>query len=308
MELRQLVYFEAVVRCGGFSRAGEELHIAQPAVSAQVRRLEAELGTTLLRRTTRHVELTAAGELFLVRVRRVIEQLTVARAELDELANVLRGRVRIGATPVLGSLDLPAAMAGFHRARPDVTLSLRTGLIADLLAALDADEIDLALGPLHADLDGYVSRPLAEESLVLVTAPDFEPAGGSGRPSGSAGSRARIRTLADVRDEPFACLPEGSGLRAILAEAAAAHGFDPRIEFEAGTPASVRDLVAAGLGVALLAGSAARGPGAPVEVHRLADAPHHPPIGCILPSDRPVSPAVQAFLRQITARRLPDAV
>jgi LysR family transcriptional activator of glutamate synthase operon len=158
MELRQLVYFEAVVRCGGFSRAGEELHIAQPAVSAQVRRLEAELGTTLLRRTTRHVELTAAGELFLVRVRRVIEQLDVARAELDELANVLRGRVRIGATPVLGSLDLPAAMAGFHRSRPDVTLSLRTGLIADLLAALDADEIDLALGPLHADLDEHV-RP-----------------------------------------------------------------------------------------------------------------------------------------------------
>ena len=71
MELRQLVYFEAVARHGGFSRAAEQLRIAQPAVSAQIRRLESELGTTLLQRTTRRVALTHAGELFLARTRAV---------------------------------------------------------------------------------------------------------------------------------------------------------------------------------------------------------------------------------------------
>src|SRR6266700_6181921 len=98
MELRQLVYFEAVARHGGFSRAAEQLRIAQPAVSAQVRRLEAELGTPLLERTTRRVALTYAGELFLTRTRAVLGQLEAARGELDELASVMRGRLRIGAT------------------------------------------------------------------------------------------------------------------------------------------------------------------------------------------------------------------
>src|SRR5215468_4217165 len=103
MELRQLVYFDAVVRHGGFSRAAERLHVAQPAVSAQIRRLETELGTTLLQRTTRRVSLTYAGELFLARARRVLAQVDAARGDLAELSAVLRGRVRIGATQVLGS-------------------------------------------------------------------------------------------------------------------------------------------------------------------------------------------------------------
>ena len=291
MELRQLVYFEAVARCGGFSRAGAELRIAQPAVSAQIRRLEAELGTPLLRRTTRQVALTEAGELFLVHVRRVLGELDAARGELDELANRLRGRVRIGATAILGSLNLPAEMAAFHRAHPEVVLTLRVGLVAELCVALDADEIDLVLGPIHDDLAGYVSRPLADEGLVLVTAP---------------GAHNSIRTLAAVGEEPFVCLPEGSGLHAILLAEAARHGFAPRIAFEASTPASVRELVAAGLGVALLAESAARAPGPAIDVHRLADPPRHPPIGCIMPAGRAVTPAVQEFLRQITRRRVPD--
>src|SRR5215468_10932477 len=110
MELRQLAYFDAVVRHGSFTKAARRLHVAQPAVSAQIRRLEAELGATLLERTTRRVALTYAGELFAV----------------------LRGRVRIGATQVVGSLDLPAALAGFRLRYPGVSLALHSGLIAKL--------------------------------------------------------------------------------------------------------------------------------------------------------------------------------
>lgn len=297
MELRQLVYFEAVARCGGFSRAGEELRIAQPAVSAQIRRLEAELGTTLLRRTTRRVELTQAGALFLTRVRQLIELLDTTRAELDELVAALRGQVRIGATPILGSLDLPAAMAAFHRAHPKVTFALRTGLLAELCAALDADQVDVVLGPVHAELPpAYVARQLREESLVLVTPPGQRPA--SDRPP----------TLASFRGERFVCLPRGSGLHAILTAAAAERGFVPRIDFEADKPASVREFVAAGLGVALLAESVACGPGPLVDVHRLADAPPHPPIGCILARERGASPAVKAFLAQLAMPRSQETV
>ena len=291
MELRQLTYFEAVVRYGGFSRAAEQLHIAQPAVSAQVRRLEAELGTPLLERTTRRVALTHAGELFLARVRTVLGQLDEARADLAELAEVRRGHVRIGATLVLGSLDLPRSLAQFRRRYPGVTLALRAGLIADLLGALGSGEIDIVLGPLHPELlDGFLAQPLVEERIVLVTAP--------GRP-GSGPAPAGPAVLADFAGEPFVCLPAGSGLHAILVAAAAAAGFTPRIQLETHSPASIRELVAAGLGVALMAESSARAIGPDVGVHRLRPAPPHPPIGLIRVPERAPSPATRAFQQHL---------
>lgn len=291
MELRQLVYFEAVARCGGFTRAADQLHIAQPAVSAQIRRLEAELGTSLLQRTTRRVAVTHAGELFLARVRRILEELDTARADLDELAAVVRGHVGIGATPVLGCLNLPETMAQFHRRYLGVTLTLRSGLIAELLAALDVGDIDVAIGPVHTDLPSrYVALPLVEESLVLVTSPGHRRAAGG------------VDTLATVRDEPFVCLPAGSGMHAILTDAAAVEGFVPRIDFQTHSPASIRELVAAGLGVALLARSAAQDPGPPITIHHLKRPPTHPPIGLIRRRSPALAPAARAFHDDVLAR------
>src|SRR5215469_578484 len=292
MELRQLVYFDAVVRYGGFSRAAERLRVAQPAVSAQIRRLETELGTTLLQRTTRRVALTHAGELFLARARRVLDQLDRARAELDELSTVRRGQVRIGATQILGSLDLPAALAQFRHRYPGVSLAVATGLIAELLDTLNAGEVDLVLGPVHTDLpDRYLAHPLVTETLVLVAAP--------GHPLATESAAGARVSLAAVRDEPFVCLPADSRLHGILVEAAVAEGFIPRIEFETYSPASMRELVAAGLGVALIAGSAADVPGPAIAVCQLQRAPWHPPIGLIRQRGRALTPAAQAFQAHI---------
>jgi LysR family transcriptional activator of glutamate synthase operon len=285
MELRQLVYFEAVVRHGGFTHAAEHLHIAQPAVSAQVKRLEHELGTPLLARTTRRVALTHAGELFLIRVREVLAQLDGARADLAELADVLRGNLRIGATLVLGSLDLPGLLADFHRRHPGVTLALRTGLVAELLGDLDAGCLDVVVGPLHPELLARcTAEPLVAERLVLVTA---------------LGRAEPVTTLADVRDEPFVCLRAGSGLHSILLASAEAEGFTPHVPFETHSPASIRELVAAGLGVALLAESAARAVGPAVRVHVLDPSPEHPPIGVILARDRPRTAVATAWLHHL---------
>ena len=296
MELRQLVYFDAVVRYGGFSRAADRLHVAQPAVSAQIRRLETELGTTLLQRTTRRVALTHAGELFLARTRRVLDQLDRARADLDELSTVRRGQVRVGATQILGSLDLPAALARFRHRYPGVSLALQTGLIAELLDTLNSGEVDLVLGPVHDDLpDRYLAHPLVIETLVLVTAPGHPLATAAGAASTAKSAAGARVSLAAVRDEPFVCLPADSRLHGLLVEAAAAEGFIPRIEFETYSPASMRELVAAGLGVALIAGSAADAPGPLVAVFQLHPAPWHPPIGLIRQRDRPLTPAAEAF-------------
>jgi LysR family transcriptional activator of glutamate synthase operon len=287
VDLRQLTSFETVARLGGFTRAAEHLHVAQSAVSAQIRALEAELGTALFTRTTRRVALTEAGELLLARTRRVLGELDGARAELAELAAVLHGRVTLGSMAVLGGYDLPAALAGFHARYPGVSLALRTGLIAELLAMLDAGEVDLVLGPIHDDLPPrFTARELVEEQVVLIL------------PSG----RAPVRELTDVRDEPFVCLPPGSGLRAILDRAAAAGGFEPRVQFETHSAASIRELVGAGLAVALLARSAAVAAGPAVTVVRLEPAPAHPAIGLIHHRDRRLSAAARACRQELIRR------
>lgn len=287
MELRQLTSFEAVARLGGFTRAAEQLHVAQSAVSAQIRALEAELGVALFTRTTRRVALTQAGELLLARTHRVLGELVGARADLAELAAVLHGRVTLGAMAVLGGYDLPAALAGFHVRFPGVSLALRTGLISQLLALLDAGEVDLVLGPVHDDLPPrFAARELVDEQVVLILPP----------------GRAVVRELAEVRDEPFVCLPANSGLRTILDRAAATAGFVPRVQFETHSAASIRELVAAGLAVALLARSAAVAEGPAVTVVRLEPAPPHPAIGLIHHRDRPLSAAARACRQELIRR------
>jgi len=283
VELRQLVYFDAVARHASFTRAAETLRIAQPAVSAQIRQLEHELGTVLLERTTRRVALTHAGELFLAHARSVLAELDAAHAELDELSAVLRGPLRLGVTPVLGSFDLPGALALFHRRYPEVALAIHSGLIAELVPDLDRDVIDIIIGPIHEELPPrFLAHRLVPERVVMITPPGHRRA-------------SRNSTLAAFRDEQFVCLPAGSGLHAILTEAAAKCGFEPRIPFQAASPANIRELVAAGLGVALLAESAAQAPGPAIDLHQLKPAPQHPPIGTIHLQKRAETPALRAW-------------
>ncbi len=283
VELRQLVYFDAVVRHGGFTRAAQRLHVTQPAVSAQIRRLEAELGVPLLERTTRRVRLTQAGELLLDRTRRALAELDGARDDLTQLAEVMRGRVRIGAIQALGPYDLPAALAGFHSRYPGVDLILRSGRLRSLLDALDADQIDLAIGPLRADLpDRFTADPLFTDELVLIVPPAHRLA-----QHGPLGLDA-------VRDEPFVCLPADSGLRAILDRTAAAAGFTPRVPFEDADLTRIRGFVAHGLGVALLARSVAETPGPPVTIHPLDPDPLERPVGLIQHRERLPAAAARA--------------
>src|SRR5215217_4684543 len=107
MELHQLVYFEAVARLLHFTRAAEELHVAQPSVSAQIRKLEAELGAALFHRMKRRVQLTDAGVELLPRVRGVLQQLEEARAAVQEVGALARGRLAVGAPPSVGTHLLP---------------------------------------------------------------------------------------------------------------------------------------------------------------------------------------------------------
>ncbi len=285
MDLRQLEYFEAIARHGGFTRAAEHLHVAQPALSAQIKRLETELGVTLLARTSRRVGLTQAGELLLARTHRILAEVEAARHEVISMSSVLQGRVTLGFTPVVGRFDLPLALSRFHTQYPEVSLSLRSGLVGELLADLDSGAIDLVLGPLHEDLASrFSAQPLVTETLVLITPVGHRP----------------VSALAEVKDEPFACLGPRSGLRSLLENICREAGFQPRVQFETHSPASIRELVAAGLGVALVARSAMKEPGPAVGVHTpTPPLPAHPAIGLVHHRDRRLGPAVLTFRRHL---------
>src|SRR4051812_13504293 len=125
MDLRRLRYFAALAEHGHFTRAAESLHVAQPALSQQIRRLEEELGLPLVHRTTRRVALTEAGELLAARARRILAEVDAASAEMADLAGVRAGRVVVGAMQSLGAFDLSALLAAFHERHPGVELTVR---------------------------------------------------------------------------------------------------------------------------------------------------------------------------------------
>src|SRR5579884_3208904 len=125
MELRQLRYLVALAEEGSFTRAAVREHIAQPALSQQLRRLEGELGLLLVERTTRHVSITQAGAVLVARGRRILTELEAAHAELEEIKGIRTGHVRVGAIHTMSPIDVSLTLAIFHERHPGVELTVR---------------------------------------------------------------------------------------------------------------------------------------------------------------------------------------
>ena len=261
MELRQLEYFAAVARHRHYGRAAEAVYVSQPALSQQVRRLEAELGLALLRRTSRGVELTPAGADLLTRAEAIIAEVDRARAAMDEHAGVVRGTVRVAATPA-DSLALPEAIAAFHRDHPGVRIALRHASTAESLELVRSGAVDLAVLSIAGDAGGLDVTALSDEPLRLITAPDDPLASGT----------AKLRELSG---RAFVLAEPGSALRETVMAACQAQGFSPVPLLEVGDPATVRHLVGAGLGVALVPASGLGVPGPEVGVAGVEPAPRH---------------------------------
>ena len=263
MELRQLEYFVAVAKHRHFGRAAEAAYVSQPALSQQVQRLEAELGIALLRRTSRGVELTPAGEDLLARAEMILAEVTKARGAMDEHAGVVRGAVRVAATTA-DALHLPDVLAAFHREHPGVRLALRHASASEVLALLRRGAVDLAVLSLAGEsVDGLTVTALAEEPLRAIAPPD-EP------------FRAVTVALDDLRGRPFVLGEPGTALRTTVMDACQEHGFSPVPLLEVSDPTTVRFLVSAGLGVSLVPQSWLDQPGPPVSVAALTEpAPRH---------------------------------
>jgi DNA-binding transcriptional LysR family regulator len=245
MELRQLEYLVAVAEERSFTRAAQRLHVAQPGVSAQVRRLEAELGQELLDRAG-GVRPTEAGAAVLPHARAALAAVSAVREAVAEVTGLLRGRAAMGVVTSYRDPDVPALLAAFHERHPGVELTLVEGTSEGLAERLRDGSLDLALISLPAAPPaGLETRVVTEEAFVAAVAHTHPLAG------------RRTISLRALHDHGLVCLPHGTGLRSRLEAACAAAGFRPRVAFEAGDPGVLAEIAARGLGVAVLPASLA---------------------------------------------------
>jgi DNA-binding transcriptional LysR family regulator len=241
MELRQLEHFVAVAEERHFTRAARRAHIVQSGLSTSIRALERDLGSPLLVRSTRRVELTAAGAAFLAEARRVLAAAAAAREAVSAVQGLLRGTLTVGIMQAHAALDLPAVLGRFHARHPGVELRLRQAASTLLVEEVRAGTLDLAVtalpGPAPA---GLVRLPLGSEPMQLACAPGHRLAG-----------RASVR-LVDLRDEPFVDFVPGWGVRIAVDRAFADAGIARPVALEVNDTATLLDLVAHGLGVAVV--------------------------------------------------------
>ncbi|MFE4171053.1 LysR substrate-binding domain-containing protein [Streptomyces sp. NPDC056909] len=268
IEARHLRVLRTVAATGSFSAAARELGCTQPAVSQQMKALEASAGTALIVRTGRETRLTEAGEVLVRHATGILAGLTAAEEEMAAIAGLRAGRVRLVSFPSGSSTLVPTALAALRAAHPGTRVSLVEAEPPASAVMLREGDCDVALafryGGSAAEWDDLVVRPLLVDRLVGVVPEGHRLAGagagagagtrpGPGTGTGTAGrdgTGAGTVAIGELADEPWiAGCPR---CRKQLVDACEESGFTPRIDFATDDYPAVIGLVAAGLGVAML--------------------------------------------------------
>ena len=263
MNLRDLQYLVALAETRHFGRAALRCHVSQPTLSAQLRKLEEFLGITLIERRPRRVGLTPAGEAVVERARRMLRDAEDIRALARASQDPLGGQLKLGLIPTLGPYLLPRVAPRITRALPKLQLMLHEFQTAPLVERVLQGELDLAILALPADTKGLVTRSLFAEAF-LVAMPEHHP----------LGARKRLK-IGDLSGEKLLLLEEGHCLRDQALEVCTKAGTEEQ-GFRATSLETLRQMVAAGLGITLLPRLATEGPFA--SARSLVVRPFTPPV------------------------------
>jgi DNA-binding transcriptional LysR family regulator len=244
MELRHLRYFLAVAEELNFTRAARRLHIAQPPLTQQIKALEAELGVTLIDRSSYRIRLTGAGRAFAAEVTRILGEVRNAALIAKRAARSTVGQVRVGFTESASFNPLvTSAFRSFRSAFADIEVSLEERQSTELAVALREGRLDVAfVRPPLKTKEGLTLHLLQEEDMVAVI------------PSGHALARRKSIELRELAPEAFILYPRAvrPGLADAVVEACEKAGFTPRVEQYAPQLAATINLVAASLGVSVV--------------------------------------------------------
>jgi LysR family nitrogen assimilation transcriptional regulator len=240
MTIRQLQYFLRIAELRSFSRAAAYLHVAQPALGLQIRKLEEELGVKLLNRHSRGVIPTEAGLLLRDHAQIILRQVDRAKLSVGDLAGPPRGRIAVGLTPTLNLILATQLVERCRRDFPNVSLAIVDGMSEDLMEWVENDRLDLALSYNPSAVQGLVCEPLLVEDLCLV---------GPGDATSKREANVGFDTIAEL---PMILTSVTSGLRSIVEEAAHSRGFNLNVVLEIDSVTAMKEMAIKGVGYAIL--------------------------------------------------------
>lgn len=237
MDVRQLKFFLGVAACESFTRAAEQLHIAQPALSIAIKKLEEELDVLLFNRRDRKISLTAEGEALLLHAQGILQGVSNAKQEIADLRGLLKGEVRVGLTPMLSSFFFPRIIASFKQRHPGLRISISGDSAWSIQRKIESGELDI--GVIAGDVPkGLDSHHLLREEIVACVYPSHPFAG-----------RKKV-ALRELLGEPLLNYQEGYHLRELIDMLCAREGITPAVVAESNLFSLIRSLVKEKLGLA----------------------------------------------------------
>jgi DNA-binding transcriptional LysR family regulator len=284
MEIRQLRYLDAVGELGSFSAAARRLHVVQPAISQQIRKLEEELGVDLVVRG-RPAALTPAGELVARRARTILGEVDGILDDVGQPAGSVRGHINLGVMHWLGRIDLPAVLARYGERAPGVVVELMESTTPQMIAAVREGslEVSFAMQPDATRPAGLSVLELESEDMLIAGSPVMMPTAPS----------LHLRFL---QGRPFITFAEGTNLRATVDGALRRFDVHPDLKLESNEPLTVRNLAARGLGFALLPRSVVEAGGPPIAAATVHPTPVTRELSLVWKAGRRISPQAQRFI------------
>src|SRR6266478_2172636 len=240
MEIHQLRYFVAVADEGSFSRAAVKVRVAQPSLSQQIRKLEAEIGQRLFDRLPRSVVLTEAGRCFIDYARQILASIGDARRCVDELKDAVTGKLAVGAIPTIAPYVLPELVRKFHKDYPEVTLELVEDVTDGIIRRVEAGELDVALASTCQQSPSLCRQPLGTEPLLALV-PKADPL-----------AKQTLIQLDDLKSQRFLLLHEMHCLSQQVHHLLESRRFQPEMALAGSQLGTIANMVAASIGVSIV--------------------------------------------------------
>lgn len=240
MDLKQLRYFHEIARLGSFTRTAASLHVAQPAVSVAIRKLETELDLMLFHRQDRRVSLTDEGEHLLPHAQRILQAVDDAYLEMQELKGLHRGEVRVGIPGMLGSYYFPPILMAFRHRYPHLNLQVVEGGTWQLQKMLENAELDLAIITDEFVPPELEARAFLREEMRVIV------------PQEHRFAQQQQVSLADFFTEELVMFRPGYFHRKIIDRLANDNGFQPQIGFETNLLPLIKSIIKQGFGISTL--------------------------------------------------------
>ncbi|HEX8310379.1 MAG TPA: LysR family transcriptional regulator [Chthoniobacteraceae bacterium] len=284
--MHQLRYIVAVARAGNFSRAAEQCRVAQPSLSQQIQKLEGELGERLFDRLKTGVKLTAAGELFLPRAARILDEAEAANREIHDAHSLVRGALNVGVLPTIAPYFLPPIIAKFSAEFPGIEVVVHEDTTARLLELAARCEVDLAVLSLPLENTAFATQTLFTEDLLVAL------------PPGHPFATRRTLRAADLETERFILMKEGHCLGDQVLSFCSRREINPRVSCRSAQIETVQALVEAGLGISLVPAMACHEGRKTGPIYRRLNQPRPTrTIVALWPKQRPPNRAAAEFLR-----------